>query len=128
MKAEKFTQSTETLNEGLNNSMKWFQESTNLFLEAQSKQMKFVSDLYSSSFNAAFSNFGSFNNLNSSFHGTEKMGELMKQNIEQVSKMTEANTKALLELGEQFNNTFFQKNSMDQLMEIYNKQMAVVMA
>lgn len=127
MRTEKITQTAEAFNENVNTSMKWFQESTALIFETQSKQMKFASEMYMNLLNSYFGNFESKSTSNPAF-GTEKMTELIAINIDHIAKMAEENLKVLNEFSTQASSTLFVKESMEKLVDYYKKQIEMMTA
>lgn len=127
MKTEKITQTAEAFNENVNTSMKWFQDSTALIFETQSKQMKFATDMYTNLLNSYFGNFESKSFNNSAF-GTEKMTEMIAINVDHISKMAEENLRILNEFSTQANSSLFVKESMEKLIDYYKKQIEMMTA
>lgn len=125
MKAEKITQTAEAFNENVSNSMKWFQESSSVLFETQSKQIKFATDMYVNLLNSYFGNFETKNYANPTF-GAEKMTEMITMNINHISKMTEENLKVLNDFSTQAASAFFVKESMEKLIDFYKKQVEMM--
>lgn len=121
MKAENMTQAADAFNENVSNSMRWFQESTALIFETQSKQMKFATDMYATMLNNYFGSFDTKNLMNSTF-GTQKMTEMIAINIDHIAKMAEENLKVLNDFSNQANSGSFIKESMEKLVDYYRKQ------
>lgn len=127
MKAEKITQTAEAFNENVNNSMKWFQESSALIFETQSKQVKFATDMYANLLNAYFGNFESKNYSIPTF-GSEKITEMIVINVNHIAKMAEENLRVLNEFSNQATSVFFVKESMEKLIDFYKKQVEMITA
>ncbi len=125
MKTEKTTTTNGSVNANAVNSKKWFQESTELFMETQNKQMQFAQTLFNTMLNTSFANFGK-EKFTTSFGTSEKMTELFQKNIDTISKMMETTMKATTELSSQTNTFSFSKEMMDQATEMFNKQSQMI--
>src|ERR1700752_4240618 len=121
MKTDKFNTTTETFNENVSNSMKWFHDYSALILEAQTKQFKFATELFNNAFTSSFANFGK-PNFATSFGGSEKITEMIQKNMETISKMSAENMKTIMELSTQANAALFSKEAMQQFTDAYTKQ------
>lgn len=124
MKTEKFNKSTEAFTENANIYMKWFQDYSALMLEAQSKQVKFATELFNNAFTSSFSTLGQGTN----FGGSEKITEMIQKNMETISKMSQENMKALMELNTEATSKLFSKEAMQKAADAYAKQVEEITA
>lgn len=127
MKTEKFAKTNETLNDNVNNAMKWMQESTALILETQNKQLKFATDLFNQTMNASLANFNT-GNFNTSFESTEKTTDLIQKNIATMTKLYEENMKTIMDLNTEVGSKLFSKEILNQFLDGYSKQTEAITA
>jgi hypothetical protein len=121
MRTENFNHSAEAFNENVKNSIKWMQQSSEIILEAQSKQMKFATDLYANMFSSYFGNFEKMNAQNTSF-GMDKISKMITGNIEHIVKMSEESMKVMSEFSSQTNSGALLKETSEKIMDFYKKQ------
>jgi ribosomal protein S17E len=119
MKNEK---STETINESIENSMKWFQESAAAMTQTYDKQIEFAKNLYGKAFESTLeANKGKVGDT----HG---ITEMLTKNMENFMKFTRTSLESAMHLGQQNNSPVFSKQNSEALISNYTEQMESVRA
>ncbi len=117
MKNEK---TSETLNESIENSMKWFKESTAAMTHAYDKQIEFAKDLYGKALETTFeSGMGPFGD-------SLGMTNAITKTLENFTKFSNAYMESFRDFARQNGSSVLSKQTADSILSTYNKQMETI--
>lgn len=126
MTTKDFTKNAEGFTKNVNQAMKWFQDSTATMLETQSKQMEFATEMFSKTMKKSFDELNK-GKLNNSFVLPEKMLEMMRKNMENITTISETTMKSMMEFGKQTESIKYSEEMLKTITDTFNKQVDVIL-
>lgn len=110
----------ETFKKSMSNTMKSFQDTTAIVLDAHAKHLSFMNDICTQSLHT-FQDINKSNSVNS-FNSPEKVIDMIKNNFECISNLSKSTLKTALEFGKQASSPTISKQTTDNIIETYTKQ------
>jgi ribosomal protein S17E len=111
---------TETINESIENSMKWFQESAAAMTQTFDKQIEFAKNIYGKALETSLD--GSKGKLGET-HG---ITEMFAKNMETFTKFGQNAMETMMNFSKQNSSPFFTKQASDSLLSAYREQMETI--